>query len=132
MKYFDWERASEIVESNPNSIISAGLAEDWTDTSAVIFAKGSYCNGHGIYCGSRWATPVVDVDGRKIPCYVTNEPDGFCYNDIPEWWGNGDDLKPYYLMYLGEDDGWVLADNDGPLLEELNEEDWERFYTFDS
>ena len=72
MKFMDWNKVKEVVESNPNSIIYAGLMEDWNNTSGLIYAKGKYYNGY-VYGCSNWATPIVDVDGEEIECWTNNE-----------------------------------------------------------
>lgn len=41
MKFMDWNKVKEVVESHPNSIIYAGLMEDWNNTSGLIYAKAS-------------------------------------------------------------------------------------------
>lgn len=86
MKYMDWEKVKKIVEERPNSVIYAGLLEDWNNTSGLIYAKGNYYDGY-VYGKSIWATPVIDVDGEEIECWTyeeTKEGSG-----KPTWWGNG-------------------------------------------
>ena len=39
MKYMDWNKVQKIVDEHPNSVIRAGLMEDWNNTSGLIFAK---------------------------------------------------------------------------------------------
>lgn len=88
MKYMDWEKVKKIIEENPNSVIYAGLREDWNNTSGLIFAKGNYYDGY-VYGCSVWATPIVDVDGKEIECW-TNEktkegsgkPSWLCGNNV--------------------------------------------------
>lgn len=72
MKFMDWNKVKEVVESHHNSIIYAGLMEDWNNTSGLIYAKGKYYNGY-VYGCSNWATPIVDVDGEEIECWTNNE-----------------------------------------------------------
>lgn len=89
MKYMDWEKVQQIVNEHPNSVIYAGLMEDWNNTSGLIFARGQYYNGY-VYGCSLWATPIVDVDGEEIECWTfkkTKEGSG-----KPSWWGNGQEL----------------------------------------
>jgi hypothetical protein len=88
-KYMDWNKVQKIVDENPNSVIYAGLREDWNNTSGLIFARGEYYNGY-VYGCSNWATPIVDVDGKEIECWTcepTKEDSG-----KPDWWGNGSEL----------------------------------------
>lgn len=90
MKYMDWQKAQKIIDENPNSVIYAGLMEDWNYTSGLIFANGEYYNGY-VFGASCWATPIVDVDGEEIECWTyekTKEGSG-----RPIWWGNGRKLK---------------------------------------
>ena len=79
--------AIEIIKENPDSVIYAGLMEDWNNTSGLIFANGECHNGY-VYGASCWATPIVDVDGKEIECWTyeeTKEGSG-----KPEWLLNGD------------------------------------------
>ena len=91
MKYMDWNKVQQIVNEHPNSTIYVGLMEDWNNTSGLIYKDGKYYNGGGLFGCSVWATPIVDVDGEEIECYVTEEPDGFT-TGLPSWWGNGNTL----------------------------------------
>lgn len=93
MKYMDWDKVQKIVNENPNSVIYAGLMEDWNNTSGLIFAKGNYYRGY-VYGASVWATPIVDVDGEEIECWTYKEtPYG---SNRPDWWGNGQELLDEY------------------------------------
>lgn len=83
MKFMDWNKVKEVVESHPNSIIYAGLMENWNNTSGLIYAKGKYYNGY-VYGCSNWATPIVDVDGEEIECWTNNETEWG--SDKPSWW----------------------------------------------
>lgn len=99
MKYMDWKKVQKVVDEHPNSVIHAGLQEDWNNTSGLIYAKGKYYDGY-VYGCSSWATPIVDVDGEEIECWIyeeTEERDG-----KPTWWGNGSELH----------DPWDYEDDD--------------------
>jgi len=72
MKYMDWDKVKDIIEKNPDSVIYAGLMEDWGNTSGLIFAKGNYYDGY-VYGASSWATPIVDVNGEEIECWTSEE-----------------------------------------------------------
>lgn len=89
-KYMDWEKVKQIVAEHPDSVIYAGLQEDWGWTSGVIYARGVYYDG-GIFFGcSTWATPILDVDGEEIECWTYEKTaEG---SEMPEWWGNGQEL----------------------------------------
>lgn len=93
MKYMDWEKVKKIVEEHSNSVIYAGLMEDWNNTSGLIFAKGKYYDGY-VYGASCWATPIVDVDGKEIECWTNDESKG-CSNR-PKWFGYGQKLYNEY------------------------------------
>lgn len=99
MKYMDWEKVKQIIETHQNAIIYAGLREDWNNTSGLIYARGKYYNGY-VYGASCWATPIVDVDGAEIECWTaekTIEGAG-----RPLWLTNKILLDPY--DFDGEDE----------------------------
>ena len=93
MKYMDWDKVEEICKNNPNATVRAGLMEDWNNTSGIIFSNGKYCDGY-VYGCSRWATPIVDVDGKEIECYL--HEDKYETSDKPDWWGRGQELVDEY------------------------------------
>lgn len=86
-KYMDWEKAEKLCLENPNSIIEAGLREDWNNTSGLVYANGKWYDGGLIYDRSKWATPILDIDGAEIECWTTEPHDG---TSVPEWWGHGE------------------------------------------
>lgn len=93
MKYMDWKKVQQIVDKHPDSVIYAGLMEDWNNTSGLIFARGKYYRGY-VYGCSNWATPIVDVDGEEIECWTYEETkEG---SSRPDWWGNGQELLDEY------------------------------------
>ena len=91
MKYMDWDKVQKLVDKHPNSVIYAGLLEDWGNTSGLIFANGEYYNGRYVYDRSVWATPIVDIDGEEIECWTYNKSKES--TGTPGWWGNGTKLK---------------------------------------
>lgn len=93
MKYMDWNKVQRIVDEHPNSVIYAGLMEDWNNTSGLIFAKGKYYDGY-VYGCSFWATPIVDVDGEEIECWTNKKTEEG--SNKPTWWGNGQKLLDEY------------------------------------
>lgn len=99
-KFMDWKKVQEIVDKHPNSVIRAGLMEDWNNTSGLIFAKGEYYDGY-VYGLSIWATPIVDVDGKEIECWTYEETEEG--SDKPKWWGNGTKLKSEWDYEDGEE-----------------------------
>lgn len=100
-KYMDWERAEKICLENPNSVVRAGLREDWNNTSGIIYNKGRWCDGGDLYALSRWATPIVDVDDiEEIECF-NHEKKG---SKIPKWWGRGEELESGFKWDFEEDE----------------------------
>lgn len=99
MKYMDWNRVEQICKEHPDSVIYAGLQEDWGYTSGKIFDNGVFYNGGDLFDQSKWATPILDVDGEEIECW-TKEPHD--KTGIPEWWGRGAEVK--------NDIGWDFDD----------------------
>ncbi len=72
MKYMDWNKVIKILSEHTDSVIYAGLREDWNNTSGLIFAHGMFYAGY-VYGASVWATPIVDVDGEEIECWTYEE-----------------------------------------------------------
>lgn len=89
VKYMDWKKVQKVVDEHPNSVIYAGLMEDWNNTSGLIFAKGKYYDGY-VYGSSNWTTPIVDVDGKEIECWTYEQTEEG--HRKPSWWGNGQEL----------------------------------------
>lgn len=85
MKYLDWNKAQQIVDEHPDSVIYAGLMEDWNNTSGVIYDKGKYFRSNYVYGASIWATPIVDVDGIEIECWTYDKTKEDYH--MPKWWG---------------------------------------------
>lgn len=94
MKYLDWDKVKTVVAENPKATIRAGLQEDWNNTSGVIFAQGNYYDGGCVYGSSKWATPIVDVDGMEIECYK-DSPNEWG-SGMPRWWGDGAEVLDSY------------------------------------
>lgn len=95
MKYLDWEKARKICEvaisENPNVVISAGLMEDWNNTSGTIYEDGEYVREY-VYGSSCWATPIVDVDGVEYECWTHEKPKDPS-NHVPSWWTKKESAK---------------------------------------
>ena len=108
IKFMDWKKVQEIVDSHPNSVIYAGLMEDWNNTSGLIFVKGEYYDGGCFYGCSKWATPIVDVDGEEIECWTYKETEE--RSKMPIWWGNGRKLKSSWDFE--EDDEWGFDEDE--------------------
>lgn len=88
-KYMDWDKVEKICLEHPNEEIEAGLREDWNNTSGTIFSKGKWVNGGILYDQSRWATPIVDINGEEIECWTHTPHD---HTSIPDWWGRGEQV----------------------------------------
>lgn len=79
-KVFDWAKAAELIKEkckmsgtfNPESFVEAGLSEDWGYTSGAIFSEGKIVDKEDTYTYlySSWATPVLDIDGEEIECWI--------------------------------------------------------------
>lgn len=109
MKYMDWQKVQKVVDEHPNSVIHAGLMEDWNNTSGLIFAKGKYYDGY-VYGCSRWATPIVDVDGEEIECWTHEETVEGSHK--PAWWGKGQKLLDPWDYEYDEEDEYDYDDDD--------------------
>lgn len=95
-KYLDWEKARQLINEHPDSVIYAGLAEDWNNTSGLIYAKGNFYNGYVFGC-SCWATPILDIDGEEYECWTYEKtPEG---SGKPEWLREGPHLKEEYEFW---------------------------------
>lgn len=90
MKYMDWEKAEKICLDNPEATIRAGLMEDWNNTSGIVFMKGAWYDGGILYDASKWATPILDVDGKEIECWTHERHER---RNVPTWWGRGKTVK---------------------------------------
>ena len=102
MKYIDWIKVEQAVKEHPDSVIYAGLQEDWNNTSGLVFAHGKFYDGY-VFGASVWATPIVDVDGEEIECWTHNKPKGFT-TDLPSWWGRGETVHSW-CSYEEDSDG---------------------------
>lgn len=98
IKSLDWEKAKKLVEEHPNSVIQAGLLEDWSNTSGLIAADGKYCADSYVFVASKWATPIVDIDGEEIECWEYAKKTNDC-SKRPKWWGKGKEIISEYDAY---------------------------------
>ena len=106
MKYLDWEKAKQLIKEHPDSIIYAGLMEDWEWTSGLIYAQGNFYDGY-VYGASCWATPILDIDGEEVECWTyeeTKEGSG-----KPDWL-YGDNIKDAYDFWKYEDEAGIGID----------------------
>ena len=91
LRELDWDKARDICLEHPNSVVCAGLAEDWDCTSGVIFDRGKFMEGdlHTSFFQSRWATPVLQIDDSDdgIECWKTvNEFSREGWQTPPKWY----------------------------------------------
>ena len=99
MKKYDYKKAYNYIESHKEEIseVSLGIHEDWFWTAEAVWKNGKYEVGllstnlkiAGIF-GSKWATPVMQVefkDGSEKTFYCFQ---GESDNDRPSWLIGGD------------------------------------------
>lgn len=82
-KVFDWDKAAKIIKEEQPKLVYAGLAEDWEWTGGLIYKNGKPVKNEYTYLASRWATPVLILDGEEIECY---QPDGYHGWDADTKW----------------------------------------------
>jgi hypothetical protein len=88
-KYLDWKRADELCRAFPNSIVQAGLREDWDLTCGTIFAENGYYKTEP-FTQSVWATPILVIDDQEFECWTherSKDTDYTALGGTPEWWG---------------------------------------------
>lgn len=83
-KVFDWDAAARMLLEHDARGAAAGLDEDWHYTGGDILADGEPLTGEYTYLASTWATPVLEIDDRRIPCYIEDK-------DVPPEWLTGED-----------------------------------------
>lgn len=77
---FDWNKAAQIIAKRKPAIVSAGLAGDWDFTGGDIFKDGKPIpkDETYVYLASTWATPSIEIDGHRTPCFVmADKTDGW-------------------------------------------------------
>ena len=75
LKVFDWEDAAKRIKArNPDSV-SAGLSGDWEWTGGLIYKDGKPVPQEDtyVYLASIWATPQIEIDGDRQPCFVLQD-----------------------------------------------------------
>lgn len=78
-KVFDWDKAATLIVEKGAQSAEAGLMEDWNWTSGSILEGGKPILERNMsHLASRWATPVVVIDGEEIECW--RHP-----SEVPEW-----------------------------------------------
>jgi hypothetical protein len=71
-RVFDWDKAAKIIKERKPVNAAAGLSEDWGYTGGDIYRDGEPVKEDDtyVYLSSDWATPVLEIDGEQIECWV--------------------------------------------------------------
>ena len=82
MKVFDWDKAARLIKERKPKIAEAGLEGDWEYTGGVIYRNGKPVTDNDIgdsytYLASTWATPILELDGDPVECYVMDDKRGW-------------------------------------------------------
>lgn len=77
---FDWLKAAKILAKKKPKEAIAGLSSDMEWTSGAIWRNGKPVpkDDTYTYLASTWATPVLEIDGEEIPCFIMQ-------SEKPEW-----------------------------------------------
>lgn len=67
-KVFDIPKALAIFEKNKNAEVCMGMAEDWVFTGQQVESVEEIEKFP--LMSSRWATPVIKIDGEREDCYI--------------------------------------------------------------
>lgn len=90
-KVFDWVKCANLIRKHcmienmfdASKTVEAGLMEDWSCTSGEIFKDGNIVEDDYTYLGSKWATPIIDIDGEEIECWAYSDE---CEYDAGSKW----------------------------------------------
>ena len=84
---FDWGTAKKILEERRPAYAVAGLQEDLEYTIVTIWENGpvKYPDLDTGYLASRWATPVLIIDGEEIECWIPIADDEIDYYSKLRW-----------------------------------------------
>lgn len=66
---FNWDLAAQILRDRNVQTACAGLSEDLEATGAAILHNRNPILGSGAYLQSKWATPVLIIDGVEHDCW---------------------------------------------------------------
>lgn len=70
-KEYDWERLQNLLDSVGDSMeITVGMDEDWFFTAEPLTQENIDNKKIGGISGSTWATPSVEMNGLREPCYT--------------------------------------------------------------
>ena len=67
---FDWDKAARLIKEKGAQEASAGLFGDWEWTGGDILTEGKPNLDDYTFLASTWATPELEIDGEKIPCFI--------------------------------------------------------------
>lgn len=81
---FDWIKAAKLIKENKPIKVEAGLSGDWEWTGGIIYEDGKIVKNSYTYLASTWATPLIEIDGDTIPCYVMETKD-VKWNSDTKW-----------------------------------------------
>lgn len=90
LKVFDWNKAAEMLKAQQPGYAEAGLDGDWGATGGTIWSHGKPVTKDATYTylASNWATPCIEINGERIPCWIAEA-------DVPTEWGD-DPAKVYW------------------------------------
>jgi hypothetical protein len=85
IRVFDWEKAANRIVETGATEAAAGLSEDWGMTGGPILEGGEIVSEGETYTflASRWATPVLFLDGREEECWTLL--DDSTYDESSYW-----------------------------------------------
>lgn len=69
---FDWHKAARLIRERKPREVGAGLMSDWEYTGGSIYRNGAPVKKDDTYTylASTWATPEIELDGEKEPCFL--------------------------------------------------------------
>lgn len=73
LRVFDWDKAADLIKEKKPLRAVAGLQEDMEWTSGEIYLDGKPVLDEYTYLSSTWATPILDLDGEDVECWVYEE-----------------------------------------------------------
>lgn len=98
---FNWDKAAKRIAESGCKIAYAGLAEDYRGTMGLIFDNGTPVDS-AAYLYSYWATPILELDGEKEPCFLTDEEDTTDWNEHTMWPQSALEIIKSYLPNVGD------------------------------
>lgn len=83
-KVFDWNKAAQPIKDRQPGYVEAGLNGDWEYTGGCIYKNGAIVEDESTYLSSNWATPMIELDGDLIECYVM-QSQALSWNAATKW-----------------------------------------------